>query len=76
MGNGTNSKGAIASGHPATCRAAAAILDDGGNAFDAALAGMCAACVAEPLLGSLGGGGFLLARPISGPLAKRTIVYD
>jgi gamma-glutamyltranspeptidase / glutathione hydrolase len=76
MGNGTNSKGAIASGHPATCRAAAAILDDGGNAFDAALAGMCAACVAEPLLGSLGGGGFLLARPIGGPLAQRTIVYD
>jgi gamma-glutamyltranspeptidase/glutathione hydrolase len=76
MGNGTNSKGAIASGHPATCRAAAAILDDGGNAFDAAFAGMCAACVAEPLLGSLGGGGFLLARPIAGPLAQRSIVYD
>jgi gamma-glutamyltranspeptidase / glutathione hydrolase len=71
-----NSKGAVASGHPATCRAAAAILDDGGNAFDAALAGMCAACVAEPMLGSLGGGGFLLARPATGPLAERAIVYD
>lgn len=34
----------------------------GGNAFDAALAALCAACVVEPVLTSLGGGGFLLAR--------------
>ena len=71
-----NSKGAVASGHPATCRAAATILEDGGNAFDAALAAMCAACVTEPMLGSLGGGGFLLARPVTGLLADRAIVYD
>jgi gamma-glutamyltranspeptidase / glutathione hydrolase len=71
-----NSKGAVASGHPATCRAAATILEEGGNAFDAALAAMCAACVAEPMLGSLGGGGFLVARPATGRLAERAIVYD
>lgn len=71
-----NSKGAVASGHSATCRAAATVLEDGGNAFDAALAAMCTACVAEPMLGSLGGGGFLLARPTSGPLADQAIVYD
>jgi gamma-glutamyltranspeptidase/glutathione hydrolase len=38
------------------------LLEEGGNAFDAALGAMCAACVSEPLLASLGGGGFLLAQ--------------
>lgn len=71
-----NSKGAVASGHPETSRAAAAILAEGGNAFDAALAAMCAACIAEPMLCSLGGGGFLLARPAGGLLADRMLVYD
>jgi gamma-glutamyltranspeptidase / glutathione hydrolase len=56
-------KGAIAAGNPETAAAAAAVLEDGGNAFDAALAALCAACVTEPVLASLGGGGFLLARP-------------
>lgn len=55
--------GAIAAGHPDTANAAAAVLAGGGNAFDAALAAVCAACVAEPVLASLGGGGFLMARP-------------
>lgn len=69
-------KGIVACGHPATAGAAVAILDEGGNAFDAALAAMCAACVAEPVLASLGGGGFLLARPAGGPLAHRSVVFD
>ena len=55
-------KGAIAAGHSLTAQAAADILRDGGNAFDAALGAMCAATVAEPVLASFGGGGFLLAR--------------
>lgn len=55
--------GAIACGHPATANAAAEILRDGGNAFDAIIAAHFAACVAEPVLASLGGGGFLMARP-------------
>ncbi len=42
------------------------LLEEGGNAFDAALGAMCAACVCEPMLASLGGGGFLLAQPASG----------
>ncbi|MDH5749588.1 MAG: gamma-glutamyltransferase [Rhodospirillales bacterium] len=54
--------GAAAAGHPETAAAAAAILREGGNAYDAVLAGLCAACVCEPVLASLGGGGFLLAR--------------
>ena len=39
------------------------MLREGGNAYDAALAALAAACVAEPVLASFGGGGFLLARP-------------
>lgn len=60
------SAGAVAAGHPATARAAATILEEGGNAFDAVLAGMAAACVCEPVLCSLGGGGFLVAKPKHG----------
>ena len=65
-------RGAVACGHPATAAAAQEILEDGGNAFDAALAGLCAAAVAEPVLCSLGGGGFLLARRAEGT----TLLYD
>lgn len=68
--------GIVACGHPATGRAATAILDDGGNAFDAVLAAMCAACVAEPVLASLGGGGFLLARTGQGGRTQRPVIYD
>ena len=53
-------KGAVAAGHPKTAEAAAEILRTGGNAFDAAVAGLFTATVAEPLLASLGGGGFAL----------------
>ncbi|SME89716.1 gamma-glutamyltranspeptidase / glutathione hydrolase [Tistlia consotensis] len=58
--------GAVAGGHDETVRAAATILAEGGNAFDAACAGVAAACVCEPVLASLGGGGFLLAEPAGG----------
>ncbi len=54
-------KGVVAAGHPATANAAALILKEGGNAFDAVLGAFLTACVAEPVLASLGGGGFLLA---------------
>lgn len=63
---GTGAHGCVAAGHPVTAEAAAAVLRAGGNAFDAALAALYTACVAEPVLASLGGGGFLLARPASG----------
>ena len=59
--------GAVAAGHEVTARAAARVLDDGGNAFDAVVAAMWAACVAEPVLASLGGGGFVMARPAGEP---------
>ena len=65
-------RGAVAAGHAETARAATIMLESGGNAFDAALAAMCAACAAEPVLTSMGGGGFLLARPADG----QPILYD
>ena len=62
----------VAAGHEKTAEAAAEILEAGGNAFDAAAAALCAACVAEPVLASLGGGGFLLACPAD----RRPLLYD
>lgn len=58
--------GVVAAGHELTAQAAENVLLEGGNAFDAALAALMTACVAEPVLASLGGGGFLLARPADG----------
>ncbi len=55
-------RGAVAAGHPVTAAAAVEILRDGGNAFDAIIAAHFTACVVEPVLASLGGGGYLLAR--------------
>ncbi len=69
-------RGAVACGHPETAGAAAAVLKDGGNAFDAALAALCTACVVEPALASFGGGGFLLASPVDAPVERSPRVYD
>ncbi|NQU59283.1 MAG: gamma-glutamyltransferase [Rhodospirillales bacterium] len=68
------SKGVIAAGHEETAKAGQIILQEGGNAFDAVLGALCAACVAEPVLASLGGGGFLLARP--GAAGSKPVLYD
>ncbi len=54
-------RGAVASGHPLTARAAVDMFSLGGNAFDAAVSAGFASVAAEPTLTSLGGGGFLLA---------------
>lgn len=55
-------KSVVAAGHELTAQAAAEILEEGGNAFDAALAGMFVTFVAEAVFASPGGGGFLMAR--------------
>jgi gamma-glutamyltranspeptidase/glutathione hydrolase len=59
-------RGIVAAGHQQTAEAAVAILKEGGNAFDAVIAALFAATVTEPVLCSLGGGGFLLAQTASG----------
>ena len=63
MQQSSNKGGVVAAGHRETAQAADTILREGGNAFDATVAAMLAACVAEPVLASLGGGGFLTAKP-------------
>ena len=65
-------KGIISAGHPKTVEAAETILKSGGNAFDAALAALYTSCVVEPVLSSLGGGGFLLAKTQQ----EKIITYD
>ena len=55
-------KGVVAAGHELTAKAAAEILEDGGNAFDACVAGLYMTFVAEAVFASPGGGGFLMAR--------------
>ncbi|MCG7950977.1 MAG: gamma-glutamyltransferase [Candidatus Thiodiazotropha endolucinida] len=65
-------KGIIAAGHYETVKAGCEILREGGNAFDAVVAAMLTACVAEPVLASPGGGGFLTARPAQ----SEPFVYD
>jgi len=55
---------AVAAGHRLTVQAAEDILQKGGNAYDAILAAVLMSFVAEPLLSSPGGGGFLM---VSGP---------
>lgn len=57
----------IATGNYQSTKAAADILDQGGNAYDAILAALFMSFVYEPLLSSPGGGGYLLAKPHNKP---------
>ena len=62
----------VAAGHALTVATAEDVLRAGGNAYDAVIAALATSFVAEPVLSSPGGGGFLLAVPA----ADRPRVYD
>ena len=53
-------KGAIAAGHPLTAAAGAQMLQQGGNAVDAAVAAAFVSAVSEYTLSAVGGSGFAL----------------
>ncbi len=65
----TSGRSVVAAGHRLTAEAASEILQDGGNAFDACLAGIMMSFVAEAVFASPGGGGFLMARTARGKTA-------
>jgi len=64
--------GVVSAGDENTAKAGAWILEQGGNAYDAALACMLAGPICEPIFTSLGGGGFMLCNEIN----KEPHIYD
>ncbi len=72
---GKNRSFASAAGTPYAARAAAEVYRKGGNAADAAVAAAAAVGVTEPLMSSIGGGGFA---PVRGAGAEAELIdyYD
>jgi len=66
-------RAAVATPHPDATAAAREILQQGGNAFDAAIAVSAALAVVEPYGSGLGGGGFFLLRQPGNPTAYHFI---
>ncbi len=65
-------EGMAATAHPLATQAALRAMDEGGNAFDAAIAAAAVLSVVEPYSAGLGGGGFWLLQKHSG----HTLVID
>ena len=65
-------RGMVVSQHQIASEVGASVLRSGGGAVDAAVATAFALAVVHPTAGNIGGGGFLLYRPIAG----ETVAYD
>src|ERR671915_1481610 len=75
VSTGPNPAFAAAAGTPYAAEAAAETYRAGGNAADAAVAAAAAVAVTEPLMSSIGGGGFALVRMPAGDVHE-VVVKD
>jgi gamma-glutamyltranspeptidase/glutathione hydrolase len=66
--NAIYNRAAVSSAHPLASKIGAVIMEQGGNAFDAAIATQLALAVVYPGAGNIGGGGFLLGHQANGTL--------
>jgi gamma-glutamyltranspeptidase/glutathione hydrolase len=68
MSPGRAERGVVAAGHEVTAEAGAAVLREGGNAVDAAVAAVLTSCVTESPLTGLGAGGYMLIHGAGEPV--------
>ena len=68
--------GVVAAGHPTTAEVGAAVLREGGNAVDAAIAAVLASFAAESPLTGLGAGGFMMVHDASAAGDSATTLID
>ena len=68
--------GVVAAGHPTTAEAGAAVLREGGNAVDAAVAAVLASFAAESPLTGFGAGGFMMVHDASAADGLATTLID
>lgn len=66
----------VSAGHPAAVDAATEILEQGGNAADAAIAAAFAVSVVEPFTSGIGGGGAAIVVPALGDGETAPVAYD